>query len=73
MADAKPEQKPMTKPEASPSPHYRFNDPQPRTFANVPITVSAGDVVEWLDGPPTEGGWVKTNDPVTRRPDNRSI
>lgn len=48
----------------------RFLSDETRIYPSVPITVEAGDIVDWPDGLP-DGLWEDAgNAPVTRHPDN---
>lgn len=52
-------------------PRGRFLSDEPRVYANVPVTASKGDVVDWPDGIPDDGHWEDAGDAkVTRLPDN---
>ncbi len=66
-ADVAPEQ-PAAGPQ--PSPRWRYTGTEERIYTNVPVTVTAGDVVAWPEPPADDGWWEPTDEPVNRLPDN---
>lgn len=51
-------------------PNWRYVGPVERVYADIPVTVSTGDIVSWPENPGTDGNWEQTADPATRKPDN---
>lgn len=54
---------------ASSSGRYEYVSGFGTVYPHVPLTVKAGDVWAWPDGPPDKR-WVETDKPVNTRPDN---
>ncbi len=50
--------------------NWRFTGDGPLTYAAVPVTVAAGDVITHPGPPADDGRWEPTDEPVTRLRDN---